>query len=118
MSVDRRYFLKGLMGMGVIPVTPISIQPLEETLEQRIQRLFSSCGDGLTCLDMEPYLKKQKLSLKGRAAEINHLSDQDFIEMLEYNIRQDFVQGDIVDIAGWQLSTTEIAVIDLIAKKA
>lgn len=114
MSIDRRYFLKGIMGSGLIVLSAASIKPIDETVEERIQRLFSIDTINIKSSNLPSHIKDYSLKLRESEDGLLRISDKAFVEIIDSNIRQDFSENHIIEIAGWQLSRTEIAILSTI----
>lgn len=118
MSVNRRYVIKGIIGSGLVSLSTLSNLPNIETVEDRIRRIFIKCaiiGSSAECPRMSLLIDDQLLTLRQTYSDLIKLSDEAFIKVIEKNIRQDFSESHIVDLAGWQLSRTEIAILRLIS---
>lgn len=116
MSVDRRHFLKGIVGSSLVALLPASAAAISETVECRIQRLFVNCAGEISnnSTVLPTIFTEQTLMLRRDNECLHKLSDHDFIEMLDNNIRQDFAEGQIIDLAGWQLASTEVAIMNIV----
>ena len=115
MSMNRRYFVKGLVGSGLISLSTISIKPHIETVENRILRLFTNCSTSATLYSLS---QNEPLRLRETNRYLLNLSDKAFIKAIDKNIRLDFNQGYIISLAGWQLARTEITIINMIGNGA
>lgn len=113
MTLDRRYFIKSIIGSAFLTLTTMSNTNTNETVHKRVQRLFSFSHDTHSHNMHEPFsvtfnLKK---SLRLPQGEGQELTDEEFVLFIANNIRQDFTSGNIVDFDGWQISQTEAAII-------
>lgn len=117
MNINRRFLLKGLSISGLIMLSNISIRPSMETLDARIQRLFSICPSK-TCFPTQTIspalISPPPLSLRKPSNVLLEMSDSAFIMEIDYNIREDFSEDQIIELAGWQLAFTEVAIMGLI----
>ena len=114
MSIDRRHFIKGILGSGLIAFSTVLIKPISETLEGKIQRLFAKHPTKGADELFASLPNNHALTLLEADSGLLQLSDKAFIKMIEKNISQDFSDGRIIDLAGWQLSDTEVSVISII----
>lgn len=113
MSIHRRHFMKAILGSGLVAFSVISIKPISENLECKIQRLFAQHPAKRTPELCTKILGNQALTLLKADSELLQLSDKSFIKVLEKKIRQDFSDGRIIGLAGWQLASTEVAIIHI-----
>lgn len=115
MSMGRRHFIKKIVGSGLFITLFASVKshalPIE-TIEERIRRLFSNCKSPETLYALVP---QHPLLLRETATELLKLSDKALIKLIDKNIRLDFSESNVIDLAGWQLSHTEIAILQLIS---
>ena len=114
MSIHRRHFIKGILGSGLIAFSAFLIKPISETLEKKIQRLFAKHPTKGTAELFASLPNNHALTLLETDNKLLQLSDKAFIKMIEKNISQDFSDGRIIDLAGWQLSDTEVSIISIV----
>lgn len=118
MNVNRRNFTLGIIGSGLVALTTTIKKPAHETVVERIQRLFANCSIQQTpeaCEALAPSTENHTFILVKPDEELLKLSDYSFIKVIESNIREDFTEKRTVDLAGWRLSNTEIAIMGMLA---
>ena len=116
MKLARRSFLKSIMGSSLAALSFIYFKPRIETIEGRVKRLFKKVPRE-RANNLAPLLGYQALSLREPDERLQNVSDKTFIQIIDNNIRQDFTENNIVNIAGWQLAHTEVAIMSIMALK-
>ena len=119
MRISRRNVMSRLMpGLGFTMLMPrLAKARTRGPTAERLYRLF---GKSRPCLRLarQPALRPQG---KGRESfeaciglgsnKLNRLSDRELLDRIRLHIRQDFAQGRVHLIDGWQVSATELAII-------
>ena len=114
MNIDRRNFIKVTISSSLISLSAISLYPTSETVADKIKRLFAKSiirKTHMSHAELLSLIAYLPLEIRKSDNELLKLSDEDFIKIIDKNIRQDFYEDRIINLAGWQLAYTEAAII-------